>query len=311
MTKTTIEFLTAEQEALRAKWRSEYFQLGWSTAPSNREAAETAITALYKLLDKGGPKFLWFDSPSQAAACIMESTGEGVGGRVLSGTDGNLDAYWVSFYTFGRTLKKGMYTEKDDAHLMLWDALVRSTGPCYPYEKYCLMTERPVRACYDDRELLHSGDGPALAYKDGFSVWAINGVVLPDDIGEQIVMRPWEMTQQQIEAIESADVRTIMQDRWCHEAIDSAGDRVGAGGGRWMEVTGMTQIHADVYTAYGDISLMRALVRDRDGRKFLCCSDSSTDRVYFIRVADDSTTCEEGHKSINGGVADGDIVASS
>lgn len=303
-----IESLTPEQEALRIKYRSEYFKIGWSTAPSNREAAETAISALYKRLNKSAPKFVWFDSPRSAVECIYESTGERVG---LSGTDGCIDAYWVCFYAFCETLKEGMYKEEDSAQLKEWDALVRSTGPCFPYENYCLMTERPIRACYDERELLHSSDGPALEYRDGVKIWAINGVRLPETIGELVVMRPWDMTRKMIESAESEDLRTIMQERWCYEEVDNAGDRVGAGGGRWLKETGMQQIHEDVYKAYGDTVLMRALLVSKEGRKYLCCSDSSTDRVYYIRVSDDAKTCEEGHMSINGGVKDSDIVASA
>jgi hypothetical protein len=173
------------------------------------------------------------------------------------------------------------------------------------------MSERPIKAAYDDRELLHCEDGPALLYKDGLGIYAINGVRIPGELGPLVVERPWELTLEQIEKEDNEDIRVIMQARWCFEEMDNAGDRVGSGGGRWLQETGCKTIHEDVYTAYGDVAIMRALLEDKNGRKFLCCSDSSTDRVYYIQVARESTTCEEAHMSVNGGIPDSDIVVSS
>ncbi len=307
-----IEKLTPEQEVRLTQFRAAYFQHGWSTAPSDRPAAEAAIVKLYARLGSSAPKFVWFDSPAAATACIKESTGEVVR---LGGTGGCLDATGACFYMFGATLREGIYG-KNYEHLLEWDALAKSTGPCYTYENYCLMTERPIKATYDERELLHSTDGPALLYRDGFKVYAINGVRIPGDVAEIVVERPWELTAKMLADATSEDLRSIMQERWCYERVDNAGDRVGSGGGRWLDETGAKSIHEDVYRAYrndagDDVTLMRALLRAIDGKQYLCCSDSSTDRVYYIRVSPTAKTCEEGHMSVNGGVKDSDIVASA
>jgi len=311
-----IEYLNAEEETRRVAFRAAYFQHGWSTAPSDRPTAEAAIVKLYARLGKTAPAFVWFDSPAAASACVKESTGEDVR---LSGTDGCLDAPWACFYMFGSTLRDDIYGANLE-HLLEWDALIRSTGPCYSYGKFCLMTERPIKASFDDRELLHALDGPALLYRDGYKIYAVNGVRLAggvsDAVAEDIVERPWVLTAELIAGVESEDLRSIMQERWCYEHMDNAGDRVGSGGGRWLDATGAVSIHEDVYRAYtkadgDDAILMRALLRATDGKQYLCCSDSSTDRVYYIRVSSDAKTCEEGHMSVNGGVKDSDIVASS
>jgi hypothetical protein len=305
----SLEQLTPAQEIELREWRKRYYAIGWSTERSDRPKAEKAMVKLYARMGLPAPAFHWCQSPFEAVKIIEESTGSKV---ALSGTDGCLDAYWVAFHTF--CIHLGGKVEPDDkVHLEEWKDLVESTGPCYPYTKVCLMTERPIRACWDEREVLHSEDGMALEYADGNGIYCIHNVVVP----EMVVMRPWEMTLEMIEGEKNADVQTVMQDMWCHEEKDSTGRRKGAGGGRWLEETGSKAIDMDVYTAYTDevtgesTQIQRALMEDKLGRKFLVCSDSSTDRVYFIQVANEAKTCVEGHASINGGIPDADIVVSA
>lgn len=327
MTKKTEpvkKSLTPEEEAARDACRVEYLAHGWSTEPSDRQAAEEAICALYerarklqsdaswveKLKDRFArtkdvrPKFVWFDSPLAAVKTIYESTGER---RWLSGTDGCIDSYWVAFYKFCSQLVPDVVKPEDLEHLEEWDKLVKSTGPCWPYTNYCLMSERPVIARKNANEVLHCEDGPALQYRDGFSIYAVNGVRVP----EVVIMRPWEMTLEYIEDIKSADVQTIALQNWCYEEISSTGGRVGANGGRWLDETGAEQVAVDTLPGYKDCVIMRALMRDREGRQFLICNDSSTKHVYCIRVSSESRTCSEAHASVNGGISDAAIRMSS
>lgn len=431
----TIDSLTPAQEHMRDVYRRRYFNLGWSTAPSDRIAAEEAITGLYKVYGLGRPKFVWFDSPMAAVRCLAAS---GQQRQTLSGADGQLDAFWVAYYTYCRTLKLGifdpsvahqlgktpdervqavldmgdnmveymnahdssMYSDTDDAQLRYWDKLVHSTGPCFPYAGYCLMTERPEIASYDEREMLHGEFAPAIQYRicpvemveydkkgkrtsyfckeydvntdKGLKknvpvpvkkltelavtkymkahpawkvtswkpsedsrapekVYAVNGVLIEED-GELIVERPWDMTYEYIESLKNSDIKTIASMRWCFDKKDSAGDYVGFGGRRYAEHADIAEvelakkegrkpklskvIHEDLKTAYdgpdgNHITHWRALVRRPNGNQFLVCSDSSTDRVYFIRVSDTAKTCSEAHESISGGISDNDIVMSS
>lgn len=304
-----IEALTPEQEAELPRWRKRFLDIGWSTARSDRARAEKGVCGLYDRMKLPHPKFVWVDSPAAAVAIIKESTGQSV---ALSGVDGSLDAYWVAFYTFCLHIG-GKAKEDDIAHLKLWQDIVESTGPCFPYTKICLMTERPCIATYDERERLHGEGAPALQYRDGVAIYAVHGIRVP----EKIIMRPWDMTLEEIEACDNEDVRTIMQDAWCYEEKDSTGRRKGAGGGRYLAETGAKTLDLDLYTAYTDeetgesTQIQRALLVDKQNRKFLMCSDSSTDRIYYIRVGDDVTTCKQAHESINGGIPDEKIVISA
>lgn len=307
---TKIESLTPAQELECIAWRKRYFDLGWSTERSDRPRAEAGITALYARMKLKAPTFMWVDSPMAAVKIIKESTGESM---TLTGTDGNLDAYWAAFYTFLIHIG-GKASDEDIAHLAEWSAVIESTGPCYPFENICIMTERPSIATYDERELLHGEGAPALQYLDGYSLYKVHDITVP----EIVVMRPWDMTLQMIEDMrDNTDVQTIAQAAWCYPDLTENGRHRGAGGGRWLDETGAVTIDMDCYTAYTDettgeaVQLQRALLEDNQNRKFLVCSDSSTTEVYYIQVDPASKTCAEGHRSINGGIPDSKISVSS
>jgi hypothetical protein len=89
-----ITELTPEQKELQEQYLKDYMAIGWSTEPSDREMAEQAILDLYKLKGAKAPEFVWFDSPFAAVETLIES---GVTAS-LSGTDGQLDAYWIAYY---------------------------------------------------------------------------------------------------------------------------------------------------------------------------------------------------------------------
>jgi hypothetical protein len=60
----------------------------------------------------------------------------------------------------------------------LWK-IARSAGWIVPHEHVCWISERPGHFCTDNRGRLHSAVGPALAYRDGWSVCAWKGVEVP------------------------------------------------------------------------------------------------------------------------------------
>jgi len=76
------------------------------------------------------------------------------------------------------------YAERVD----LMATLARSTGPWWPYPDACVMIERPARCETQPQSsgpgrgwvVLHSLDGPALAWRDGFAIHAWHGAVVPE-----------------------------------------------------------------------------------------------------------------------------------
>lgn len=62
-------------------------------------------------------------------------------------------------------------------------AAARSCGTWWPTARFCTMVERPVRLRVDwptaGRPRPHSPDGPALAWRDGWQLYAWRGLLVP------------------------------------------------------------------------------------------------------------------------------------
>jgi len=70
---------------------------------------------------------------------------------------------------------------------ILYNALINLPFLCHlccPLKDVCLCSEFPVNIYYEN-EKLHNDGGPALVYKDGFSVYALRGIMVPQEIAEK------------------------------------------------------------------------------------------------------------------------------
>ena len=67
--------------------------------------------------------------------------------------------------------------------------LMQHSGWVMPYENICFISERHSQIYLDERGRLHSETRPAIAYPDGFSVHAWNGMIFPE---EWLVAKPSE-----------------------------------------------------------------------------------------------------------------------
>jgi hypothetical protein len=63
-----------------------------------------------------------------------------------------------------------------------WDVLkhlIEDCGIILPFEKTCLVLERPLVFRLDDRGNLHGEGEPAIVYADGYTLYAFHGAILP------------------------------------------------------------------------------------------------------------------------------------
>jgi hypothetical protein len=85
------------------------------------------------------------------------------------------DCYWLAYYTCALPLA-GL----DNSPLL--DALseaCRLNGWWWPMRGVAVLTDRPTVLRRDDEGRLHSADGPALAYMDGYLMYAWHGIRVP------------------------------------------------------------------------------------------------------------------------------------
>jgi hypothetical protein len=81
------------------------------------------------------------------------------------------------------------------------------------HEKFCIISDRPAEIhiqTVNGRGRLHRADGPAKSYRDGWSIYAINGVRVP----AQVVMAPETLAVEQIQSEQNAEVRRVMISRF-------------------------------------------------------------------------------------------------
>jgi hypothetical protein len=96
---------------------------------------------------------------------------------------------WMAEFDASRRLGLVSYDELDSEQLELWRTLTGSCGWWEPYQHICFITERPavIRAeTPGDRGhlRLHCPDGPAITYRDGWSVYAWHGIRVPASLIE-------------------------------------------------------------------------------------------------------------------------------
>ncbi len=88
--------------------------------------------------------------------------------------------------------------------------VARSAGPWWARERLAILSERPLRMSFDEAGRPHSADGPAIAYGDGFEVWAWHGVGVP----AEVIRDPDLITTRDIDDAWNAEARRVMIERF-------------------------------------------------------------------------------------------------
>ena len=97
---------------------------------------------------------------------------------------GQHDAYWLAFYAYFREAE-GLVAETEPVSGLL--ELAKSAGWFVPHARICWVCERPSELRLDQEGRLHAAEGPALAYPDGWNLYAKAGTVVPPTTALQTV----------------------------------------------------------------------------------------------------------------------------
>jgi hypothetical protein len=117
---------------------------------------------------------------------------------------GQHDAGWLSFYDYFRTHVPTVTGPDRLAGLM---QVAQAAGWWWPFSGAVVLTERPTALHRDGQGRLHCADGPALAYPDGFAIWAWHGTRVPADL----ILKGWDLPA--IFAERNAEVRRCAIER--------------------------------------------------------------------------------------------------
>ena len=98
---------------------------------------------------------------------------------------GGQDAHWLSFYTFAKDIGV-QYEPRDQAKLNIMSEYAQSAGWLWPYQGAAIVSERPTEINWNnDNTQLHKDGGAAVKFRDGWGVYALNGVVVPQWLAEK------------------------------------------------------------------------------------------------------------------------------
>jgi uncharacterized membrane protein YheB (UPF0754 family) len=124
--------------------------------------------------------------------------------------------YWSCYYNFAQ---KELNCEFDNYKLDQFSAIVENCDCIFPFENFVFISEKCTEWHLKNARL-HNENEAAIKYADGYSIYALNGIVVP----EWLVNTPsHELTLEQYKNIESADIRIEFVAKYGIERMKSLG----------------------------------------------------------------------------------------
>ncbi|MFH9692138.1 DUF6745 domain-containing protein [Streptomyces globisporus] len=154
--------------------------------------------------------------------------------------------------------------------------VARNAGWWWPYEKAVVITERPDVLHRDEAGRLDHGEGPALAYGDGFALHAWRGMPVPAAFLDELS----SLTSERIRAEENAELRRVMLEYYGYD--------------RYLTESGAEPVHHD------ETGILWRIALDGDEDVVMVEVVNSTpepdgtNRTYWLRVPPTTRTAKDG-----------------
>jgi len=123
--------------------------------------------------------------------------------------------------------------------------LFEECGWIFPFEKICLVCDRPLHLRFDSANELHAEGEPAIAFADGYSLYFYHGVQLPEQYGKvhpDLWQAEWLLSES------NAEIRRLLIERIGYDRICQQLQAVELDG--WQEYTLLKIDNADVEPIY-------------------------------------------------------------
>lgn len=160
---------------------------------------------------------------------------------------------------------------------------VMNFGPIYTLENVCIVSDRPrVKIFVDDRHRLHNEDGPAVQYCDGYKIYSVGGVRVP----EYVIETPEKITLNDIQDEQNQEVKRIMIDKY--------------GTDKWLKDMGAKTID-QATEGGGFLTELLLAVHGNQRQAFYKCMCPSTGREYCLEVPPDTKSCREASQYLSDG----------
>ncbi|MEW9513629.1 DUF6745 domain-containing protein [Streptomyces bacillaris] len=154
--------------------------------------------------------------------------------------------------------------------------VARNAGWWWPYERAVVISERPEVLHRDEAGRLDHGEGPALAYRDGFALYAWRGMPVPAAFLAELA----SLTPQRIREEENAELRRVMLEYYGYD--------------RYLTESGAEPVHRD------ETGILWRIALDGDEDVVMVEVVNSTPepdgthRTYWLRVPPGTRTAKDG-----------------
>lgn len=99
----------------------------------------------------------------------------------------------------------------------IFKSLVKDCGLIFPFQEVAIICDRPTKISFNNQSQLHAEDTPAIQFSDGYSVYAYNGVIVPENYGAPSEWKAsWLLSEANAE-IRRALIQRIGYECICHE----------------------------------------------------------------------------------------------
>ncbi|OCC13701.1 DUF6745 domain-containing protein [Streptomyces sp. PTY087I2] len=236
---------------------------------------------MYDELDPAGWSALW----SATGAQLWETTAA-LAERIRTGVVADLAPRPEDEGAVRLVLLDAVLGQHDAAWLAAFDGhgdrlaglaeVARNAGWWWPYEHAVVITERPDVLHRDEAGRLDHGEGPALAYGDGFALHAWRGMPVPAAFLDELSA----LTPERIRAEENAELRRVMLECYGYD--------------RYLTESGAEPVHRD------ETGILWRIALDGDEDVVMVEVVNSTPepdgtyRTYWLRVPPATRTAKDG-----------------
>ncbi|MGP4109500.1 DUF6745 domain-containing protein [Streptomyces sp. 4N509B] len=254
---------------------------------SVRDAVRSApwAAARARLHERLGPR-AWSHRWSETGGLLWEGTRQ-LADRVRAGLIESLASSRKEEAAVRLLLLDAVLGQHDAAWLCAFDgeesaplegvaAVARAAGWWWPYERLAIVCERPVELHRDEAGRLDRGDGPALAFPDGFALHAWRGMPVPGEFLTEL----GSLTPERIRGEENAELRRVMLEFYGYE--------------RYLAESGAQPVHRDetgvlwrIPLSFDEDVVMVQVVNSTP-------EPDGTSRTYWLRVPPSTRTAKQG-----------------
>ncbi len=182
-----IDSLNEEQVKMMDVYCKKFIDIGYSTDPFTLEEATNIMNPFYEtILKQAKPEqVLVFPSPLAVWSYIQKQIGSNIG-FVWPYLSGSFDANIFALYDYCIEVLHINISDDLLEKYNIWKRTLK-LGLIFAFDDVCIISEKPVEY-HRKNGVLHCETGPAIRFKDDFSLWILNGVRMK----KEHVETPWD-----------------------------------------------------------------------------------------------------------------------